>query len=138
MKITESLIKDLIREEVNAILSEELERTHNGEVVTPQGVAGKLFNLAAEVEALGEDFFSDSDSLAAWTNDFMAKHNIMRDNELDEMFNMSMDPSKHSGPRHERDYQLARDKQKTGPDHEEKMRKERERRRRLHTRGYEE
>ena len=135
MKITESLIKNLIREEVNTILSEELERTHNGEVVTPQGVAGKLFNLAAEVEALGEDFFSDSDSLAAWTNDFMAKHNIMRDGELEEMFDMS---GRGRGPGHEASYAEKRKNKKTGPDHEEKMRKERERNRRLHTRGYEE
>ena len=133
MKITESLIKDLIREELNVILSEELERTHNGEVVTPQGVAGKLFNLAAEVEALGEDFFSDSDSLAAWTNDFMAKHNIMRDGELDEMFDSS-----GRGPRSAEELRITRDKKKTAPDHEETMRKKRERNRRLHTHGYEE
>ena len=85
MKITKRQLRRLIKEE-KAKLSEALEgsdpgaleRTHQGKVITPQSVAGKLFNLAAEVEALGEDFFSDSDSLAAWTNDFMAKHRVMK------------------------------------------------------------
>ena len=65
----------------------------------------------------------------------------LEEGELDEMFNMSMDPKKHSGPRHERDHELARKKQKTRPDHEAKMksdREKRERNRRLNRRGYEE
>ncbi len=33
--------------------SEPLDRTHQGKVITPESVAGKLLNLAAEVEALG-------------------------------------------------------------------------------------
>ena len=85
MKITKRQLKRIIKEE-KAKLNEALEgsgpgaleRTHQGKVITPQSVAGKLFNLAAEVEALGEDFFSDSDSLAAWANDFVSKHNIMK------------------------------------------------------------
>ena len=90
MKITKKQLKRIIQEELRrhkrAPLKEALEvstpeplqRTHQGKVVTPESVAGKLFNLAAEVEALGEDFFADSDSLADWTNDFMAKHKIMK------------------------------------------------------------
>tara|TARA_B100000029_G_C17177124_1_gene815502 strand:- start:29 stop:292 length:264 start_codon:yes stop_codon:yes gene_type:complete len=85
VRITDKQLRQIIREE-KAKLNEALEgsdpgpleRTHQGKVITPQSIAGKLFNLAAEVEALGEDFFSDSDSLAAWANDFITKHNIMK------------------------------------------------------------
>ena len=79
MKITKAKLRSVIKEEMGVVLSEGLARTHNGEEITPQSVAGELFNLAAKVEALGEDFFSDSDSLADWVNQFMAKHNIMRE-----------------------------------------------------------
>ena len=85
MKITKRQLRRIIKEEKAKIVSEisaerdaSLPRTHKGETITPGSVAGKLFNLAAEVEALGEDFFSDSDSLAAWANDFIAKHKIMK------------------------------------------------------------
>ena len=84
MKITKAKLQNIIKEEMNAILSEELERTHNGKVITPKSVAGKLSSLVDEVEALGEDFFSDSDTLRDWTNDFMAKHKIMKE-EMSEL-----------------------------------------------------
>jgi len=78
MKITKAQLKQIIKEEIDANGGGGLPRTHKGETITPQSVAGELFNLAAKVEALGEDFFSDSDSLADWVNQFMAKHNIMQ------------------------------------------------------------
>ena len=78
MKITKRQLRRIIKEEKAKMLSEALPRTHNGKEITPESVAGELFNLAAMVEALGEDFFSDSDSLAAWANDFMSRHNIMQ------------------------------------------------------------
>ena len=85
MKITKRQLRRIIKEEKAKLVSEisaergtSLPRTHKGETITPGSVAGKLFNLAAEIEALGEDFFSDSDSLADWANDFVSKHNIMK------------------------------------------------------------
>ena len=78
MKITKRQLRRIIKEEKAKVLSEALPRTYNGKEITPESVAGELFNLAAMVEALGEDFFSDSDSLAAWANDFMSRHNIMQ------------------------------------------------------------
>ena len=78
MKITKRQLRRIIKEEKAKMLSEALPRTHNGKEITPESVAGELFNLAAMVEALGEDFFSDSDSLTAWANDFMSRHNIMQ------------------------------------------------------------
>ncbi len=78
MKITKRQLSRIIKEEKAKMPSEALPRTHNGKEITPESVAGELVNLAAMVEALGEDFFSDSDSLAAWANDFMSRHNIMQ------------------------------------------------------------
>ena len=85
VKITKRQLRRIIKEEKAKLVSEisaergaSLPRTHKGETITPGSVAGKLFNLVAEVEALGEDFFSDSKSLADWANDFVSKHNIMK------------------------------------------------------------
>jgi len=85
MKITKRQLKRIIKEEKAKIVSEisaergaSLPRTHMGETITPESVVADLFNLAAKVEALGEDFFSDSDSLADWANQFMSNHNIMK------------------------------------------------------------
>ena len=81
MKISKRQLRRIIKEEKAKLMeqaTEPLQRTHQGKVITPGSVAGKLFNLAAEIEALGEDFFSDSDSLTDWANDFVSKHNIMK------------------------------------------------------------
>ena len=89
MKITKRQLRRIIKEEVarstgfdheagDLAEADSLPRTHGGKEITPQSVAGELFNLAAKIEALGEDFFSDSDSLAEWVNQFMTKHDIMQ------------------------------------------------------------
>ena len=144
MKITESLIKDLIREEIENVTEmfgrgEDLPLPDDKREALIQKTINGLRNIGPGAAARSdENIIAAIAELVADLGGTLPDASTMEEGELDEMFNMSMDPSKHSGPRHERDYQLARDKQKTGPDHEEKMRKERERRRRLHTRGYEE
>jgi hypothetical protein len=55
--------------------------------------------------------------------------------QLEEMFDMS---GRRRGAGHEASHAEKRKNKKTGPDHEEKMRKEREKKRRLHQYGYEE
>jgi hypothetical protein len=42
-------------------------------------VVAELFNAAANLEALGEDFFSDADSLDAWIGAFMEKHKVLQE-----------------------------------------------------------
>ena len=85
MRVSKRQLRRIIKEEKAKLVSEisaergaSLSRTHMGETITPESVVADLFNLAAKVEALGEDFFSDSDSLADWANEFMSRHNVMQ------------------------------------------------------------
>ncbi len=88
MKITQTRLKQIIQEELAAI-----QETFGSKPPPPSAsreevnkVVAELFNVAANLQMLGEDFFSDYDSLDAWIGAFMEKHNILQEGELEENF----------------------------------------------------
>ena len=109
MQITKNELKQIIEEELTAVAEAEsawraggdalrgspLPRSYSGpsgeEVVTPSSVTGELWNLAAKIRALGEKFFSDSESLSDWIESFMERRGIaqqygLEENEVEESF----------------------------------------------------
>ena len=91
MKISKIKLKQIIKEQVEVAMGhtqieegEPLPREHEGEVITPSSVAGELWNLAAKVHSLGEDFFTDADSLSSWIESFMERNGIAQQYGLEE------------------------------------------------------
>ena len=100
MQITKNELKQIIEEELATVaegigpamrgeeVGEPLPRRYDGpdgeEVITPESVTGELWNLAAKVHALGEEYFSESKSLAEWIEAFMERHGIAQQYGLEE------------------------------------------------------
>ena len=87
MKITQTKLKQLIQEELDAVAAEgmydveALPRMHNGKTITVNGVVKELMNLVFKIEALGEEFFSDSKDLEYWVGTFMEKHKLLQNSD---------------------------------------------------------
>ena len=86
MKITQTRLKQLIQEELAAV-----QETFGSKPPPPSAsreevnkVVAELFNVAANLEALGEDFHTDADTLDAWIGAFMEKHKVLKEDELEE------------------------------------------------------
>lgn len=86
MKITQTRLKQIIQEELAAV-----QETLGSEPPPPSAspdevkkVVAELFNVAAKVQALGQDFFADYDSLDLWIGEFMEKHKVLQQGELEE------------------------------------------------------
>ena len=75
---------DIDMAEDQGALNEALPRGYGEEVITPASVTGELWNLAAKVQALGEDFYHDADSLIGWIEGFMKRHAIAQQYGLEE------------------------------------------------------
>ena len=141
MKITESLIKNLIREEIENVTemfgrSEDLPLPDDRRAALVQKTINGLRMLGPGAAARSdENIIAAIAELVADLGGTLPDASTMEEGNVDEMFDMS---GRGRGPGHEASYAEKRKNKKTGPDHEEKMRKERERNRRLHTRGYEE
>jgi hypothetical protein len=67
-----------------ALRGEPLSRSYEGKVITPSSVTGEMWNMAAKISALGEDFHTDSKALSAWIGAFMEKHKVFKEDELEE------------------------------------------------------
>lgn len=86
MKITQTRLKQLIQEELAAV-----RETFGSKPPPPSAsreevnkVVAELFNVAANLEALGEDFHTDANTLDTWIGAFMEKHKVSKEGELEE------------------------------------------------------
>ena len=101
MKITKTRLKEILQEEIAAVQedfgSEPPAPSATREEVNK--VVAELFNVAANLQMLGEDFFSDYDSLDLWIGEFMEKHKVLQQGELEEgMFGLSPDAMEERTP----------------------------------------
>ena len=111
MKITRTTLKQIIQEEIAAVQEDfgSVPPAPSASREEVNKVVAELFNVAAKVEALGEDFFADVDSLDAWIGAFMEKHKVLQESKLEEgMFGLTTTSSSDQKLKDQRDMWLSR------------------------------
>lgn len=97
MKITQTKLKQIIQEELAAVQETFGSKPPPASASRDEvkKVVAELFNVAANLQALGQDFFADYDSLDLWIGEFMEKHKVLQEGELEEGVDGPEHPETH-------------------------------------------